>query len=59
MSDMHEMTEKKVTKVLFSQLEEALEEREGSDRRQQQMDLPDGIDECRRKGDRRASKKTV
>ena len=48
------MNDKQVTKVLFSQLEEVLEEREGSDRRQQQSDLPDGIDECRRKSDRRS-----
>ncbi len=50
------MNEKQVTKVLFSQLEEVLEERDGSDRRQQQSDLPEGVDECRRKNDRRAAK---
>ncbi len=49
------MNDKQTTKVLLSQLEDVLEEREGSDRRQQQEELPEGVDECRRKGDRRAT----
>ncbi len=48
------MKDKKTTKVLLSQLEDVLEEREGTDRRQLQADLPEGVEECRRKGDRRA-----
>ncbi len=38
---------------LFEQLDEALEEREGSDRRKQNVGVDDKIGEDRRKGDRR------
>ena len=38
---------------LFEQLDEALEEREGSDRRKQNVGVDDKIVEDRRKGDRR------
>jgi len=45
------MSEKKVVKVLLSQLEEALEERQSNDRRKQEGSLPESKD--RRKQDRR------
>ncbi|MCR6653124.1 MAG: hypothetical protein NVV73_17285 [Cellvibrionaceae bacterium] len=44
-------------KMLLSQLEDALEERQSMDRRQNQRGLPDGIRQERRKNDRRAGKK--
>ncbi len=44
------MSEKKVVKVLLSQLEEALEERQSSDRRKQTIE---DIENDRRKNDRR------
>ena len=47
-----EMSEKKVVKVLLSQLEEALEERQSNDRRKQ---TPEDIENDRRKNDRRDS----
>jgi len=47
------MTEKLFKPLVLSQLEDALEEREGSDRRKQQAAMPEGIKEDRRKGDRR------
>lgn len=46
------MSEKKVVKVLLSQLEEALEERQNNDRRKQ---TPEDIENDRRKNDRRDS----
>jgi len=49
------MSEKKVVKVLLSQLEEALEERQKSDRRNEQAQAPAGLED-RRKQDRRAGK---
>ena len=49
------MSEKKVVKVLLSQLEEALEERQRSDRRQQQAETLEGLKEDRRKQDRRVT----
>ena len=45
------MSEKKVVKVLLSQLEEALEERQSNDRRKEEASLPENQD--RRKQDRR------
>lgn len=50
------MSSKKVTKVLLSQLEEALEERDGGDRRKTPQGLPDTVSEERRKNDRRNDK---
>ncbi len=47
-----EMSEKKVVKVLLSQLEEALEERQSNDRRKQTLE---DIEDDRRKNDRRDS----
>lgn len=48
------MSEKKVGKVLLSQLEEALEERQHSDRRKEKKaSLPAQVEEDRRKGSRR------
>jgi hypothetical protein len=44
------MSEKKVVKVLLSQLEEALEERQSNDRRKQTLE---DIENERRKNDRR------
>jgi hypothetical protein len=41
----------------LSQLEDALEERQTTDRRQNQRGLPNGIRQERRQNDRRASKK--
>lgn len=49
------MTDKLFKPIILSQLEDALEEREGSDRRKQQVAIPEGVEEDRRKGDRRAS----
>lgn len=47
---------KDVTTLLFSQLEEALEERQTPDRRQAAAGVPEGVEEDRRKGDRRDEK---
>ncbi|WP_187410127.1 hypothetical protein [Saccharophagus sp. K07] len=44
--------------LLISQLEDALEERQNPDRRKVQAGLPEGIEQDRRKGDRRAKKKS-
>ena len=50
------MSEKKVVKVLLSQLEEALEERQSNDRRKQvAAKTPVDIEADRRKNDRRNS----
>lgn len=51
------MSEKKKPNVLFSQLEDALEERQDGDRRKAQKPMPDNVLQDRRKGDRRAGKK--
>jgi hypothetical protein len=48
---IQKMSEKKVVKVLLSQLEEALEERQSNDRRKQEASVPESKD--RRKQDRR------
>jgi hypothetical protein len=42
--------------MLLNQLEEALEERQTNDRRQLPRGLPDGIQQERRKNDRRTQK---
>lgn len=42
--------------MLLSQLEDALEERQSNDRRRSPRGLPDGIQQERRKIDRRAQK---
>jgi len=47
------MTDKLFKPLVLSQLEDALEEREGSDRRKQPAAMPEGLREDRRKGDRR------
>jgi hypothetical protein len=49
------MSEKKVVKVMLSQIEEALEERQNNDRRKQTKPIDAGED--RRKNDRRSEKK--
>ncbi|GGY84158.1 hypothetical protein GCM10011613_31340 [Cellvibrio zantedeschiae] len=49
------MSEKKAVKVLLSQLEEALEERQSNDRRKQQTPVTESSD--RRKQDRRTGSK--
>lgn len=49
------MNKKAVPGVSLSQIEEALEERVNSDRRQKNQGLPEGVLEDRRKGDRRRS----
>jgi hypothetical protein len=49
------MIEKKTPKVLLTQIEDALEERQ-SDRRKQNIGVPPDIPHDRRKGDRRAQK---
>lgn len=49
------MSEKKKVKIVLSQLEDALEERQDNDRRKAQQPLTDIVD--RRKTDRRATKK--
>ena len=51
------MSEKQKPNVLFSQLEDALEERQKSDRRQAQKPIPTDVLQDRRKGDRRTIKK--
>ncbi len=43
-------------KMILAQLEEALEERQRPDRRQKKASLPEGVNEDRRKGDRRKEK---
>lgn len=40
-------------KMILTQLEEALEERQSPDRRQKRQGLPNGVVADRRKGDRR------
>lgn len=52
---MNQMKEKKIPKVLLTQIEQALEEREGRDRRVAKQALPDHIEDDRRKNDRRSS----
>ena len=51
-----EMSEKKVVKVMLSQIEEALEERQNNDRRKQEKSVP--VTQDRRKQDRRSEKIT-
>lgn len=51
------MSDKQKPKVLFSQLEDALEERQENDRRQAQKPIPADVLQDRRKGDRRTIKK--
>lgn len=43
-------------KMIITQLEEALEERQRPDRRKQEKDLPPEVNQDRRKGDRRSKK---
>ena len=53
------MTEKILKPIILSQLEDALEEREGLDRRKLKAAVPPkGVAEDRRKNDRRTSKKS-
>ena len=48
------MSENLFKPVILSQLEDALEERQSSDRRKEVLDeLPNHVEEDRRKGDRR------
>lgn len=47
------MSEKKVTKVLLTQIEDALEERQKSDRRERYQGIPQDVPIERRKTDRR------
>ena len=53
------MSEKKKAKVLLSQLEDALEEREDNDRRKAQKPIPENVPQDRRKADRRTTTKQV
>jgi hypothetical protein len=50
------MSEKKVPKVLLTQIEDALEERQRVDRRKQNKDIPQDIPVDRRKLERRERK---
>lgn len=50
------MSEKKVTKVLLAQIEDALEERQRPDRRERHQGIPQDVPLERRKNDRRAKK---
>ena len=50
------MSEKKVTKVLLTQIEDALEERQKSDRRERHQGIPQDGPQERRKNDRRGPK---
>jgi len=52
------MSDKKKPKVLLSQLEDALEERQDNDRRKTRKPIPENVQE-RRKEDRRSKKKQV
>lgn len=53
------MTEKIFKPVILSQLEDALEERQRSDRRQQHNgSVPENLNEDRRRNDRREDKKS-
>lgn len=52
------MSEKKKAKVLLSQLEDALEERD-SDRRKAKKPIPENVPQDRRKTDRRTTTKQV
>ncbi len=52
------MKQSEMTKKIFlSQVEDALEERQNSDRRKQTKGLPEDIEADRRKSDRRSDKK--
>ena len=48
------MSEKKVNKVLLTQIEDALEERQKSDRRERHKGIPQDVPHERRKTDRRS-----
>lgn len=50
------MSEKKVTKVLLTQIEDALEERQRPDRRERHKGIPQDVPQERRKNDRRGKK---
>lgn len=50
------MTEIKIPKILLSQVEDALEERENNDRRKKEKGVPTELQAERRKQDRRAAK---
>jgi hypothetical protein len=49
-------TEKKTPKILLTQIEDALEERQREDRRKQDVGIPQDIPHERRKNDRRTQK---
>lgn len=51
------MSEKKPPKVLFSQIEDSLEERQGNDRRRDTKDIPVDVKKERRVQSRREAKK--
>jgi len=51
------MSEKKTPKVLFSQIEDSLEERQRGDRRKQNKDVPADVKQDRRVQARREEKK--
>lgn len=50
------INEKKTPKVLLTQIEDALEERQHHDRRQTDEGIPQDVPQERRKADRRAQK---
>jgi hypothetical protein len=50
------ITEKKAPKVLLTQIEDALEERQRQDRRQYREGIPQDVPQERRKNDRRERK---
>lgn len=50
------MSEKKVTKVSLTQIEDALEERQKPDRRERHKGIPQDVPQERRKADRRGPK---
>jgi hypothetical protein len=54
MSEIEKKIEKKI--VTFSQIHEALEERQKPDRRQQDEGIPTAVDQDRRRESRRAKK---
>ncbi len=52
------ITEKKAPKVLLTQIEDALEERQRQDRRQYREGIPQDVPHERRRADRRERKAT-
>lgn len=52
-------SERKTPKILLTQIEDALEERQRQDRRKSHQGLPPDVSQERRRGDRRDNKTTT